>query len=102
MTLIEELRNKKSRDNRELLDRAADRIEELEKHLPFVLTNEENVSAKVKQIEEMAYVIKSSLDDLGQGDFKFTGYEISKMFAKALYNAGYRKQNEDMESEDKG
>ena len=30
MTLIEELRSKKSRDNRALLDRAADRIEELE------------------------------------------------------------------------
>ena len=30
MTLSEELRTKKSRDNRELLDRAADRIEELE------------------------------------------------------------------------
>lgn len=33
MTLIEELRSKKSRDNRELLDRAADRIEELEREL---------------------------------------------------------------------
>lgn len=31
MTLSEELRTKKSRDNRELLDRAADRIEELER-----------------------------------------------------------------------
>ena len=31
MTLVEELRAKKSRDNRELLDRAADRIEELER-----------------------------------------------------------------------
>ena len=30
MTLVEELRSKKSRDNRGLLDRAADRIEELE------------------------------------------------------------------------
>ena len=30
MTLVEELRNKQSRDNRDLLDRAADRIEELE------------------------------------------------------------------------
>ena len=30
MTLVEKLRNKQSRDNRELLDRAADRIEELE------------------------------------------------------------------------
>lgn len=33
MTLVEELRSKKSRDNRELLDRAADRIEELEREL---------------------------------------------------------------------
>lgn len=33
MTLIEELRSKKSRDNRELLDKAADRIEELEREL---------------------------------------------------------------------
>ena len=31
--LVAELRNKKSRDNRELLDRAADRIEELEASL---------------------------------------------------------------------
>lgn len=31
MTLVEQLRSKKSRDNRELLDQAADRIEELEK-----------------------------------------------------------------------
>lgn len=30
MNLIEELRTKTSRDNRDLLDRAADRIEELE------------------------------------------------------------------------
>ena len=30
MTLSEELRSKKSRDNRTLLDRAADRIDELE------------------------------------------------------------------------
>lgn len=31
MSLVKELRSKQSRDNRELLDRAADRIEELEK-----------------------------------------------------------------------
>lgn len=31
MSLVEELRTKKSRDNRELLDRAADRIEGLER-----------------------------------------------------------------------
>lgn len=31
MTLVEELRTKKSRDNRELLDKAADTIEQLQK-----------------------------------------------------------------------
>ena len=50
--------------------------------------------SKEKQIEEMARVIKSSLDDLGSGNFNFTGYEISTMFAKALYKAGYGKQSE--------
>lgn len=45
-------------------------------------------------IEEMAKVIKSSLDGLGIGNFNFTGDEISTMFAKALYNAGYRKQSD--------
>ena len=47
-----------------------------------------------KQIDEMAKVIKSSLDGLGSGNFNFTGYEISTMYAKALYNAGYRKAPE--------
>lgn len=45
-------------------------------------------------IEEMAKVIKSSLDGLGYGNFNFTGDEISTMFAKAIYTAGYRKQSE--------
>lgn len=47
-----------------------------------------------KQIEEMAKVIKSSLDGLGSGNFNFTGEEISTMFAKTLYNAGYRKASD--------
>lgn len=50
-----------------------------------------------KQISEMAKVIKSSLDDLGSGVFNFTGYEIAVMFAKALYNADYRKIYDDHE-----
>ena len=49
---------------------------------------------KDKQIEEMAKVIKSSLDGLGRGSFNFTGEEISAMFAETLYNAGYRKQKD--------
>lgn len=44
-----------------------------------------------KQIEEMANIMKMSLDGLGNGTHNFTGFEISTMFAKALYNAGYRK-----------
>ena len=47
-----------------------------------------------KKLEEMTEIIKSTLDDLGSGNFSFTGDEISTMFAKALYNAGYRKQSE--------
>ena len=48
--------------------------------------------SKEKQIEKMANVIKLSLDSLGCGNFNFTGEEISTMFAEALYNADYRKQ----------
>lgn len=44
-----------------------------------------------EQIEEMANIMKMSLDGLGSGTFNFTGFEISTMFAKALYNASYRK-----------
>lgn len=43
MTIVEELRAKVSRDNRELLDRAADEIEDLDR----------NLSAAYKRIEEM-------------------------------------------------
>lgn len=54
-----------------------------------------------KQIKEMARVIKSSLDGLGSGNFNFTGYEISTMFAKALYKAGYGKQKELIEENER-
>ena len=50
--------------------------------------------SREKQIEKMANVIKLSLDSLGCGNFNFTGEELSTMFAEALYNADYRKQNE--------
>lgn len=63
----------------------------------IAVKNYENVGEQTmrdKQIEEMAKVIKSSLDGLGSGNFNFTGDEISTMFAKALYNAGYRKASD--------
>lgn len=43
MTIVEELRAKVSRDNRELLDRAADEIEDLDR----------NLAAAYKRIEEL-------------------------------------------------
>lgn len=50
MKLSEELRNKKSRDNRDLLDRAANKIDELEaenKALTQILVNLANEEIRV-------------------------------------------------------
>lgn len=55
-------------------------------NLPFVLTNEENVSVKEKQIEEMVHLL-----NMGLRPAKET-YGTDEI-AKILYNAGYRKQS---------
>lgn len=44
MSIVEELRRKQSRDNRDLLDRAADRIEELERELLLINESKSNNS----------------------------------------------------------
>ena len=49
--------------------------------------------SKEKQIEEMAEVIESSLEDLGPGDFTFTGRRVGEILAEDLYRANCRKQN---------
>lgn len=102
MTLVEELRSKKSRDNRDLLDRAADRIEELE----LLLINENksnNFDVKSnKQIEEMAECCPyfwngaCTVDAANPTDCDL----MCEMFGfmTSLANAGYRKQSEDMVS----
>ena len=63
-----------------------------ENELPFVLTNEDKVSVKGKQIEEMAF------DICGVGLFCFEcngkGRCKAKKYAERAYNAGYRKQSE--------
>ena len=61
--------------------------DEAREYLPFVLTNEDKVSVKVKQIEEMAETI---LDFVHIKHNQFSMQDL----AKALYNAGYRKQSE--------
>lgn len=53
MTLSEELRTKKSRDNRDLLDRAADKIDELEAELKAfkqILVNIANEEIRVMTV----------------------------------------------------
>lgn len=58
MKLSEELRNKKSRDNRELLDRAADRIDVLEHLLvTFVYTIGNFATAVQPSANEVARIL---------------------------------------------
>jgi hypothetical protein len=52
MKLSEELRSKKSRDNRELLNRAADRIDELEELLKDLLLEVISFADKTEPIAE--------------------------------------------------
>jgi DNA integrity scanning protein DisA with diadenylate cyclase activity len=116
--LVEELRNKKSRDNRDLLDRSADMIEKLAKELcdksgchhkcndtkDCVVEDEAKevianfATTTEKQIEELIDAI-TGIDDNGYAydseGFEITGYANSRNIAEALYNAGYRKQKQE-------
>lgn len=86
MNLVEELRSKKSRDNRDLLDRAADRIEELELLLNQNKSNNFDVKSN-KQFKE----IKSMLE---HNPYVPMYQDKADIFAQYLYNEGYRKQSE--------
>ena len=57
-----------------------------ENNLPFVLTNEDKVSVKEKQIEEMANLIYRYCNGVNFDD-------VSDAVV-AIHNAGYRKQSE--------
>ena len=69
MTLVEELRSKQSRDNRELLDRAADRIEELEK-AKYVYANvdycAEDLVIALKKVERLQAAYDGLVADMKQ------------------------------------
>lgn len=75
MTIVEELRAKVSRDNRELLDRAADRIEDLDR----------NLAAAYKRIEEL----EKQLPPCKVGDYvRFKGLVTPwKVTAMHFYDA---------------
>ena len=66
-----------------------------EKYLPSTLTNDENVSVKDKQVEEMAMVICSNCVVSKRCRFYKKPCSAIKAECEALYNAGYRKQSED-------
>ena len=77
-----------------------------EKHLPFVLTNEDKVSTKEKQIEEMAVEFAkincnpkgcyacNLCDEYGSLELNCEDYLYYRTMAETFYNAGYRKQSE--------
>ena len=90
MNIVEELRNKKSRDNRDLLDKAADKIEELELLINNPKSNNSEDMSN-KQIEEI-------VDDLMACHTEF--YDNAEIYtdyydmAQNLIAKGYRKQSE--------
>ena len=82
--------------------------DEAREYLPSTLTNEEKVSVKVKQIEEMgeyiAYISHSECAKKSCEDCKWRGTTnlekadcMDYLIAEALYNAGYLKQSEVIE-----
>ena len=71
MTLVEELRSKKSRDNRGLLDRAADSIEELEA----------GYRKQSEVIDEFANRVKEKMNNLSRMEYDCVPYFlVSKSF----------------------
>lgn len=122
--LVEELRNKKSRDNRDLLDRPADMIEKLAKELceksgchhkchdtkDCVVEEEaeelfkqalvEGVNRCIdKTIEEAKKIeqieeMARTLKDYTKKNNIMASVVILESYAEVLYNAGYRKQSE--------
>ena len=89
--LLDRALKRASGDAQALKESILERKGVMEDNIPPTLTNEEKVSEKVKQIEEMADTIEHTRrlarDVCG-------AVASSKMIATDLYNAGYRKQSE--------
>lgn len=64
-TIAEELRAKKSRDNRELLDRAADYIEALERERDALDAENQQLKASRRLMFEELIKIHKKADELG-------------------------------------
>lgn len=63
-----------------------------ENNLPFVLTNEDKVSVKGREIEEMAFILGDACAGVPHKVCETTPCNHCR--ADALYNAGYRKLSE--------
>ena len=91
MTLIEELRSKKSRDNRALLDRAADRIEELEASHCERNKGKWEIRDEAKRYERYYFnheydkLISEAKAEVARGIFE----ELEKYFFNNEYKTGY-------------
>lgn len=118
--LVEELRNKKSRDNRDLLDRSADMIEKLAKDLcdksgchhkcndtkDCVVEDEakelfkqalvEGVNNRIDKTIEKEKQIEEMVKTISTCECNCLNCKVcySWKLCEALYNAGYRKQSE--------
>lgn len=67
MNIIEELRTKPSRDNRELLDRAANEIEDLERNLKAAYAKMEELNIELRAMCAAANSLKMHSEHLVRG-----------------------------------
>ena len=92
MNLIEELRNKTSRDNRDLLDRAAAEIEDLERNLMSAYKKIESQREEIRRLHNHMRSLEQSRDNW-KGKAERVG--------KQLFEELERRKNEQREITDK-
>ena len=76
MNIIEELRTKPSRDNRELLDRAANEIEDLERNLKAAYAKIEELNVELRAMRGAANSLKRHNEHLVRGVFAAENFSV--------------------------
>ena len=100
--LLDRASKKASGDAQALKESILERKRVIEENIPPALTNEEKVSVKEKQIEEMCEVLRQNAESCKTCSWYEEGLcigncelaEDNQAVCEALYNAGYRKQSE--------
>ena len=77
MNIIEELRTKPSRDNRELLDRAANEIEDLERNLEAAYAKVEELNIELQAMHDAVNSLKMHSEHLARGVFKTESFSVA-------------------------